>query len=235
MTYDLNERTTGKRPHGKTRAIGEVLGGKPPAKVRRTYQPVRRNSHYAGRCEKRLWRPMKPLELLCILKAAERMDERERRKGERQGPLGAIGLELLRLLCRTVCFRTGRLDPSYEYLERKLRRSHDAVVRAMARLRAHGFLIWERRCEPTENEGRGPQVRQISNAYALLVPEAAAARVSQATPSLPDDHAHAAETAAAELTTMIDALPLGERMRARISDDTLADSLARLGGLLGVV
>ena len=235
MTYDLNERSLGERSHGKTRAIGEVLGGKPPAKVRRTWQPVRRNSHYRGRCEKRLWRPMKPFELLCILKAAERLDDRERRKGERQGPLGAIGLELLRLLCRTVCFRTGRLDPSYEYLERKLRRSHDAVVRAMARLRAHGFLVWERRCEPTETEGRGPQVRQISNAYALLAPGTMAERVTQATPPVPDDHAHAAGTAATELATMIDALPFGERMRASVGDDGLADGLARIGGLLGVV
>jgi len=53
MTDDLNGRTSGERPHGKPRSIGEVLGRKPPAKVRRTYQPVRRNSHYRGRCEVR--------------------------------------------------------------------------------------------------------------------------------------------------------------------------------------
>jgi hypothetical protein len=53
---------------------------------------------------------------------------------------------------------------------RKLRRSKDAVVRALQALRAHGFLDWLRRYVPTGQEGRGPQVKQTSNAYRLSMP-----------------------------------------------------------------
>ena len=48
---------------------------------------------------------------------------------------------------------------------RALRRSRDVVVKALARLRQHGFLNWIRRIEPTGIEdGSGPRVRQIPNA-----------------------------------------------------------------------
>ena len=89
-----------------------------------------------------------------------------------------------------VDFRTGRLEPSIDTIMGKVRRSRDAVVRALKALRAHGFLDWLRRYEPTGNEGRGPQVQQASNAYRLSLPEKALrllGRFGKAPPP-PDDH-----------------------------------------------
>ncbi len=81
-----------------------------------------------------------------------------------------MAIELLELFANLVNFRTGRLDPSIETLMRYLRRSRDAIVRALKALRQHGFLDWLRRYIPTGNQGRGPQVQQTSNAYRLSLP-----------------------------------------------------------------
>jgi hypothetical protein len=48
---------------------------------------------------------------------------------------------------------------------------YSAVHEALCRLRAAGFLQWIRRSRKTDNDGAGPQVEQISNAYSLLVPK----------------------------------------------------------------
>ena len=55
----------------------------------------------------------------------------------------------------------------------RTKRSKDAVVRALAALRRHGFVDWLRRYIPTGNLGAGPQVQQTSNAYRLALPPAA--------------------------------------------------------------
>lgn len=234
-TRDLMKRLAAEGSRGQQRSIGEVIAGREPAKVRRTWQPVRRNSYNAGERERKLWRPIRPSEIVGILKAAERLDERARKTGERQGPIGEIGLKVLKLLCRLVDYRTGRLEPSYHYLMASLRRSKAAIARALARLRAHGFIDWIRRCEPTGNTGKGPQVRQVSNAYALRVPATASGHAKRAAPPLPDDHAHATEITAAELGAMVDQLPLRERMAFTADNDELAAALTRLGERLGVV
>jgi hypothetical protein len=46
-----------------------------------------------------------------------------------------------------------RLDPSIDWLQRKLRRSRAAIVDALAALRSRGFLDWRRRYERTGEEG----------------------------------------------------------------------------------
>jgi len=69
-----------------------------------------------------------------------------------------------------VNYRTGRLEPSIDYLMRKLKRSRDAVMRALARLRQHGFADWLRRFERVERDGPGPRMRQVSNAYRIALP-----------------------------------------------------------------
>jgi hypothetical protein len=125
--------------------------------ARRTHQPVRRRSRLAGKDDRLFWRPTSSREVWQIVKAAERYDEAARGVGERNGPLGHVALEILRLFARTVHYRTGRLDPSYAYICRQINRSKDAVHRALQALKAHGFLDWLRRYEPTEGEGRGPQ------------------------------------------------------------------------------
>jgi hypothetical protein len=70
-------------------------------------------------------------------------------KGERTGPLGSVAIEVLEFFVNLVDFRTGRLEPSLTTIMGKVRRSRDAVVRALKALRAHGFLDWLRRYEPT--------------------------------------------------------------------------------------
>ena len=72
--------------------------------------------------------------------AAKRYELAGRQAGRRRGPLGHVGLEVLELLANLVSYRSGRLEPAITYLMGKLKRSKDAVVRALAALREHGFL-----------------------------------------------------------------------------------------------
>jgi hypothetical protein len=112
------------------------------------------------------------------LKAAERYDLARKRKGRRNGPLGYTGLLVHRALWRFVRFRDGCLCPSISRLQVACRLSRGAVVGALARLRACGFLTWQRRLEYTGEVGqRGREVRQATNAYALATPAAALALV----------------------------------------------------------
>ena len=103
-----------------------------------------------------------------IVLAARRFELVTRQPGARSGALGFVALEVLDFLANLVDWKTGRLDPSLDYIMGRLKRSRDAIVRALSALRAHGFLDWIRRYVPTGNEGRGPQVRQTSNAYRLF-------------------------------------------------------------------
>lgn len=182
------------------KTLGEIASAR-PQEGRRTHQPIRRNSRPAGRCEGVFWRPTNRRDVEQIKLAAKRYELATRQPGARNGALGFVALEVLEYLGNLVDFRTGRLDPSLDFLMAKLRRSRDAIVRALAALRDHGFLDWLRRFEPTGNEGRGPQVRQISNAYRLSLPRRAAAMLGRffQIPPAPDDHAHAQEIHAAQI------------------------------------
>ncbi len=144
--------------------------------------------------------------------AAERLERVGREPGKRNGPLGPVGLEVLRELLRLVDYRTGRLDPAITTLMDRLRRSKDAIVRALANLRAAGFLDWIRRYEPTGN-AEGPQVKQISNAYRLSLPPAAVRLLGAwAKPApIPDDEAQRRADRAGDVAGMIAALPLWEQ------------------------
>jgi len=172
------------------------------------------------------------------MRAAERYDRLQRyahrrdRNGLKNGAIGHVGLEVLRELLRLVDYRTGRLDPAIATLATRIGRSIAATAAALKRLKDHGFLTWLRRYEPTGGEGlRGPQVRQISNAYALLLP--ATAQLEPEAP-LPEDDAHRREMAATDHETMIASLPLQARMEATTDDPELATLLASLGRKLGV-
>jgi hypothetical protein len=147
------------------RAIGDVLAGR-ETKGRRTFQPVRRDSRHRGEREERIWRPLgrNPEARRfksALIQAADFYNVANKQPGKHNGPLGAIGLEVLRYLLRIVDHKTGRLEPAIATVCEKIGRSRAAVVHALARLKAHGFLDWLRRTEPTENVGAGPQVRQI--------------------------------------------------------------------------
>lgn len=213
------------------RSLGDVLKGVTP-KLTRIHQPVRRNSYHRGEREQRLWRPIDRKRIGATLRAAEQFDRTHKQAGKRNGPLGHIGLEVLRQLYRIADYRSGRCEPSIDTLMRALRRSRDAVVKALARLRCHGFLNWIRRTEPTGIEdGSGPRVRQIPNAYWFSLPRAAAAMVARLlrAPPPPADAVCHAEANTAELQAMLASLPLDELPRVIVDDPGLATALAQLG------
>ncbi|MHB8285945.1 MAG: hypothetical protein ACYDD1_14885 [Caulobacteraceae bacterium] len=138
-----------------------------------------------------------------VMAAAERYELVNRQPGKRLGPLGFLGIDVLREMTRMVDHGTGRLDPSIATIARRLKRSQSAVKRALARLRAHGFLNWLRRFKVADGKGRrGPQVEQTSNAYAIALP-AKAERLLQPEPPLPDDFQAAKARRAAELRAMV--------------------------------
>lgn len=201
---------------------------------KRSGEPIRRHSRPKGRCEGVFWRRTNRQEVRQIVIAARRYELAGRQPGGRNGPLGFVALEVLELLANLVDFRSGRLDPSLDFLMAKLKRSRDAIVRALAALRAHGFIDWLRRYEPTENEGRGPQVRQVSNAYRLSLPARAAQMVRRwfAKAPVPADALHRQQEQAAQIEAHKAALSLRELPLFGIEDEGLAAALSRLGAAL---
>lgn len=193
--------------------------------------PVRGHSYERGRCEGVFWKGTSRQEVRCILLAAKRYELAFRRRGRRCGPLGSVAIEVLEYLANLVDFRTGRLEPSIDTLMRRLRRSRDAIVRALRNLRAHGFLDWLRRYTPTGNEGRGPQVRQASNAYRLHLPERAKQYLGRSgyPEPLPEGCEHAQEVRAAELEQHSKSLSREAPDLSGIEDDGLRQRLALLG------
>jgi hypothetical protein len=232
-----NQSLTGCLPNGNSaRSIFEIATGvQCKSKGRRTFQPVRRNSFNAGEREGRFWRPVDPKIKWANIRAAETYDRQNKEPGKRNGPLGHVALEIVREMYRIVDYKTGRLDPSIDFLMSKLQRSRAAICAALARLKEHGFIEWMRRTEPTGNEGWGPQVRQISNAYRLCVPKVAKKVVDFITSKkrpLPDDDAHRREQEVVEDTAMLESLPIEERMVAIVGQNELAETLARIGRLI---
>lgn len=196
--------------------------------------PVRRHSRMAGHCEAMFWCRTDRREVRRIVLAARRFDLVQRAPGRRNGPLGHIALEVLELLTSLVDFQTGRLEPAIDTIARKIRRARSAVVDALQRLRQHGFADWLRRFEPTGREGRGPQLRQVSNAYRLALPRQAARLLGihgQDTP-LPDDLDHEREARNAAVLAMKADLPLDELAVVEVDDGPLARALAQLGRLV---
>ncbi|WP_159832364.1 replication protein A [Novosphingobium sp. TCA1] len=165
------------------------------------------------------------------MQAAERYERETRQPGQRVGALGPVGLEVFRALLQIIDYKTGRLDPSIKHLCQRLKRSRDAVVRALRNLRDARFITWTRRYVETGAEGRGPQVHQTSNAYRVMLPAAAESLLGRAWHPAPisDDILHAREQFVAERDAMIAALPLSEFVEATIEDNSLGAILARLG------
>lgn len=208
--------------------IGAVLVGAPAERV---CAPVRRHSRAAGRCEGVFWRRTDRQQVRQIVLAARRYELAGRQPGTRNGPLGGVAIELLELFANLVDFRTGRLEPSIDTLMRKLRRSRDAIVRALKNLRDHGFLDWLRRYEPTGNKGRGPQVKQTSNAYRLFLPKRARQFLGRwgDAPPPPDDYAQAEAERAAAIEMHRASLDIESRTLFDVGNNPLGMALARLG------
>ena len=222
----------------RSAAIGELLGGV-RIKTTRSFQPVRRNSYYAN--DERAIRAWQPIaagnkkEAWRIVQArlqdAEAYDRCNKQPRKNNGPLGHVGIEVLRQLYRMVDFKTGRLEPSIETICHEIKRSRAAVVAALCRLREHGFVDWIRRAEPTSNEGSGPQIRQITNAYWLSLPRCAEAKVAKclAEAPVPDCELAHAEASEAELQAMMEELSWEEEVMLQTEDPELTRLLLSYG------
>lgn len=215
--------------------LGYLTGGAigPCAGSMRASVPVRRHSHTAGRCEGVFWRRTDRKSVSRIVLAAERYDRETKEKGRRNGALGHVALEVLRLLANLVDYRTGQLDPAYETIAAKIGRARSAVIEAVKRLRLHGFIDWLRRYVSTDSD-RGPQVKQTSNAYRLCLPERAKralGRYGQDAP-VPDDAAHHQAEKAAEWGRMLEQITCEEKAHVLVEDEGLAAALGRLGAAI---
>ncbi len=208
---------------GCARGVEPGQGGRPA-------EPVRRHSRQKGRCEGMFWRPFKPRDVARYLTAAERFERAGKKPGDRCGPLGTVAIEVLRELLRLVDYKTGRLDPALTTLMARTKRSRDAVVRALAALRRHGFVDWLRRYIPTGNIGAGPQVQQTSNAYRLALPPAAERLLGKAGEEapVPEDHAHAIEVRRAERRAQLAGADPEERNAAMFGFGPLAYAFSRM-------
>lgn len=202
----------------------------------RQRQPVRRNSHKLGN-ERGFWQPIDRQTIKAIILAARKFEIAERKPGSRSGPLGSIAIEILEFLANLVDYRTGRLEPSIATMMSRLRRSRDAIVRALANLKQHGFLDWLRRYEPSESEGdRGPQVQQISNAYRLALPKALSHFVQRFTarlPRVPQCFAQDRQSRTEQREAMEAGLSLIDRTSAKFEDESeLGAAMARFAAII---
>lgn len=128
-----------------------------------------------GTFEQDFFRPINSEFRRIYLRAVHRFERDSRAKGQRAGKLGHVGVEVADFLVSLAANCRGRLYPSVEYLMRHLRRSRDAIVRALRALRTFGFLTRVRRFKRTPRHALGPQVQWISNAYRVEIPAAALA------------------------------------------------------------
>lgn len=244
------------QPFGKLAAA--ITGGSLSRKARvllarsdrpRTGQPVWRNSYYEGTVEDRLWRPINGGSLRsgkrwvgAMLKAAKEYERRtraERRRkepGAHNGSLGSTGIEVLEYLYEIVDFGTGRLEPAIATIAERIQRSYSAVHDALRRLRQAGFLHWMRRSRKLDNANTaGPQVEQITNAYALLVPKEMKGWLAKliGKPPTPECHADHRKAASEEFEHMLGQLSASDYQAAFWDGDNLVgETLRRIAQLV---
>jgi hypothetical protein len=115
--------------------------------------------------------PLPKTQAARIWHKARRFDRQTRQHGKHGGAIGRTALNVLyALLFEFLDYRTGRLDPSYEGIARKAGVCRRAVAAALSRLKTLGVLNWLRRCtEECDAAGRF-QLKQDTNAYAILPP-----------------------------------------------------------------
>ena len=158
---------------------------------------------------------------------------------------GLIGSHVL-LVLHSLIFdflnhRTGRLDPSYNALQRTTRLCRQTVAKALARLKQLGIINWIRRCTEDRDDCGRFVLRQETNAYAILpttqwrdyadtdAPEPPHPSAWGACPPLPAiiERATTAREEGGSMAAIV----------ARLDDDprdTLASALASLGRALGL-
>ncbi|HWF01577.1 MAG TPA: hypothetical protein VG248_17375 [Caulobacteraceae bacterium] len=160
---------------------------------RRTGSRVRRNSWAPGRGAQRVsltWG--QKARRLWAFRRWQRKQERQ--DGRRIRGCGYIAEAVYELLLNQAVRRKGALDDlSYARIAAIVGHSRSAVIAAIARLKACGWLDWVRRFRDTDDTGRrGPRVEQDYNAYWVCVPEAALKNAGVPPPDTPapdDDQA----------------------------------------------
>lgn len=167
--------TTARQARLLTKKLAAELTGK----KRGSDRAVLRHSVDEDKPEAKPWRPIGDGTrdgafgwIDCMLEVARDFDDLERRKGGAR-PLGPNGLAVLEILLGRrgrkripIDFKTGKLFPAIDTIVQAANLCRVTVVRALARLRAHGFLRWVRRSRKTGNDREfGPQREQTSNAY----------------------------------------------------------------------
>jgi hypothetical protein len=153
--------------------------------------------------------------------------------GHHGGAVGHTALAVLHaLIFDFLCFRTGRLDPSYAAIAAKAGVCVRSVASALQRLKALGILNWVRRCAESWQDGRFV-LEQETNAYAVLPESQWRGYKAPQEPPAP-----AAGTWGGPAPTVLSAVAqaalegdLAAKVQALASDpkDGLAAALARLG------
>jgi hypothetical protein len=152
-----------------TYAIGERLPGLPAFRGGKTYAawPVWKNST----TDEGRFAPLPKKQAARLWHKARRYDRQTHQLGQHGGAIGRTALNVLyALLFEFLDYRTGRLDPSYDGLARKAGVCRRAVAAALMRLKEVGILNWLRRCIEERDEAGRFQLRQRTNAYAILPP-----------------------------------------------------------------
>jgi hypothetical protein len=102
---------------------------------------------------------------------ARRFDRQTHISGKHGGVIGRTALAVLyALLFDCLDFKTGQLDPSYEYIAKKAGVCRRAVATALAHLKDLGLLHWQRRSHAEQDGNGGYRQVQETNAYASLPP-----------------------------------------------------------------
>ncbi len=157
---------------GETAQQSAVLPTPPPQPTRRLRNGYRKNSIWHRRDNGFEWRLLDRNARARLWMIAQSMERITKKKGARNGCLGAIGLTVLNaLLFGFLNANSGRCDPSYEALMKKTGLCRQSITNALDRLEASGLLTVTRRMMRFLENGI-VVVRQISNAYLLADPSA---------------------------------------------------------------
>jgi alkylated DNA nucleotide flippase Atl1 len=156
----------------------KVVARKREPAHRRTGSPVRRHSTVAGG-ERPV--PITWTQRRLRLDAWDKLALQRRSAGQRWGSKGTwsrIDREILSQLLAVAAKMKGNVFPSLGQIAAWVGCSVRSVVGGLKRLKAAGFLTWDRRYVETDKKGlRGPQVEQTSNFYYMALPNAAAALI----------------------------------------------------------
>lgn len=161
---------------------------------------------------------------------ARELERRSRTPGRQDGRLGRNGLAVLHaLIFDFLNHRTGQCDPSYEQIAAAAAISVRSVARGIKKLKAAGILDWARRCIADADASGRFVLRQISNAYEIIMRELVLETPRAPEPGTWGDHpsdGNALDRAAAAAR---DGLSGQAVIRQLEHEPGLGEALARLG------